>query len=293
MIGVPAAGSERLAAVAGARLAAVSGTRPAAVSSAAPSGYPAGPSTVPLPLVPSPGSSGRPSRRTGRFAAGLRRLLPPGWFTARVDPGRPGAAALALVAAAAALVAAAGVWTQRPRAEPVDVLPTIAVPAEAPPTAAPTGPGADPLVVSVVGKVRVPGLVTLPVGSRVADAVVAAGGALPGVDLTGINLARRVGDGEQIAVGVAQPPGVTDGADDSDATAAGSPGGTPGSGPVDLNRATAAQLDALPGVGPVTAERILEWRAHNGRFNRVEQLREIDGIGEVRFGRLRGLVRVS
>jgi competence protein ComEA len=225
----------------------------------------------------------------GRLRAALRRLLPEAWRGARLDPGRPAATALALVAIGAALVAAIGVWSQRPRAEPVDTLPVVsaAAPARTPsptPAATPTPAPAGPLVVSVAGKVRHPGLVEVPAGARVADAVTAAGGPLPGVELSGVNLARKVSDGEQIAVGV--PPAPDAGG------AGGTPETGPPAGPLDLNRATAEQLDALPGVGPVTAERILEWRVRNGRFTSVEQLREVDGIGERRFSQLRELVRV-
>jgi competence protein ComEA len=244
----------------------------------------------------------------------LRRLLPAAWRDARVDPGRPGATALALVAAAAAVVAAIGVWVERPRAEPVGGLPevavvaepaataaaetaTVPVPAPAAPTTGSTTVPAEPLVVSVSGRVVRPGLVEVPAGSRVADVLAAAGGPAPGTDLAGLNLARRVVDGEQVAVGV--PP-----APDALPAAAGGAGGAVPSAPgpaagsarppgkLDLNSATPEQLDALPGVGPVTAQRILEWRTRHGRFARVEQLREIEGIGERRFGQLRELVTV-
>lgn len=137
-----------------------------------------------------------------------------------------------------------------------------------------------PLVVSVVGKVGAPGLVTLPAGARAADAVRAAGGALPGTDLTGVNLARRLADGEQIVVG--GPP----------APAAAGPSGAPG-GKVNLNTATVDELDGLSGVGAVTAKRIIDWRTQHGGFTAVEQLREIDGIGETKFSRLRDQVTVS
>ena len=238
----------------------------------------------------------------GRAGAVLRRLAPAGWREARVDPGRPGATALALVAAAAAVVAAVGVWFERPRAEPVPELPAVTVSAPAADTVAPaptaaaptaTAPAAPaaPLVVSVSGKVRRPGLVEVPEGARVADVLEAAGGALPGTDLSALNLARRVADGEQVAVGVPAAP------DAAPVPAPGgppAPGGAPGAstGKVDLNAATVEQLDALPGVGPVMAQRILEWRTRHGRFTRVEQLREIEGIGERRFAQLRELVTV-
>jgi len=136
------------------------------------------------------------------------------------------------------------------------------------------------VVVHVLGDVRRPGLVTLPSGSRVADAVEAAGGLRKGGSTGSLNLARTVVDGEQVMVS-------------RDAAAAPGPGGGgTAAGPLDLNTATADQLDELPGVGPVTAERILAWRTEHGRFASVDQLREVSGIGAVTFERLAPLVRV-
>lgn len=112
---------------------------------------------------------------------------------------------------------------------------------------------------------------------------------LPGVDLAGVNLARKVGDGEQVAVGV--PPAPDAGPAPVPGTGAGAATGGAGTTPLDLNTATVEQLDALPGVGPVTAQRIVDWRARNGRFATVDQLREVEGIGERRLGQLRELVR--
>jgi len=189
------------------------------------------------------------------------------------------------VGVVAAVVAAVGVWREAPRAEPVADLPALVTTTTA---AAPMSSAASPpedLVVAVAGKVRRPGLVRVPPGSRVADALDAAGGVLPGVDLSGVNLARKMSDGEQVAVGV--PP-----APDAAPAAGGAPGaaGTD-QAPLDLNAATVEQLDALPGVGPVTAQRIVDWRTRNGRFATVDQLREVEGIGERRLGQLRELVR--
>lgn len=245
--------------------------------------------------APELGDEGRASPvGSGPLARRWRAVLPVSWRGARIDPGRPGATALALVAALAAVAAAVGVWLDRPQAEPVgaaQALPAVVVtsaPAADQPVAESAAPPSGPLVLSVSGKVERPGLIELPEGARVADALEAAGGALPGTDLSSLNLARRVVDGEQIAVGVPPAP---------DAAAAPGPGsttpdGSANGGPVDLNTATEGQLDALPGVGPVTAQRILEWRQRNGRFSRVEQLREIEGIGERRFAQLRELVVV-
>lgn len=187
------------------------------------------------------------------------------------------------------MVAAVGVWADRPRAEPLAALPAVSMTAADPTVTATTATGPPPpLTIAVAGEVARPGLVEVPDGARVADVLQAAGGVLPGTDLSALNLARRVADGEQVAVGVPPAP------DAVPATGgAGAPGGNgDGPGPVDLNRADAAALDALPGVGPVTAERILAWRERNGRFTRIEQLREVEGIGERRFAQLRELVVV-
>lgn len=137
------------------------------------------------------------------------------------------------------------------------------------------------LVVDVAGKVRSPGIVVLEPGSRVADAIDAAGGAKRGVDLTSLNLARVLQDGEQILVGVTPPPGVA-------ATAVPPPegeasndgdGGSEGD-LININTASATELEELSGVGPVTAAAIIDWRTTNGGFQSVDQLIEVDGIGE-------------
>jgi competence protein ComEA len=161
------------------------------------------------------------------------------------------------------------------------------------------------VVVSVVGLVHKPGLVTLTPGARVADALQAAGGAMDGADTTGLNMARPLGDGEQIVVGLAPVSGqpaalgssVTAGSASGSKTPA-PPGSVKGSARpkagevIDLNTATVEQLDALPGVGPVTAAAIVAWRQANGKFTSVDQLADVDGIGPARLDKLRALVRV-
>ncbi|MBN0046271.1 ComEA family DNA-binding protein [Streptomyces actuosus] len=148
-------------------------------------------------------------------------------------------------------------------------------------------PGAE-IVVDVGGKVRRPGIHRLPAGSRVADALDAAGGARPGTDLTGLNRARFLADGEQVIVGATAPVTVT-----GAGTAPGgpmAPGAVPVA-PVSLNTATLDQLDTLPGVGPVLARHIVDYRTRHGGFRSVDELREVNGIGERRFADLRNLVR--
>jgi competence protein ComEA len=167
------------------------------------------------------------------------------------------------------------------------------------PTAgSPAAEPGGPVVVSVVGLVHRPGLVTLDSGARIADALTAAGGTLDGADLIGLNMARRVSDGEQIVVGIASPPGTPTAMGSSVTAPRGqAEGPTAEAGPeppssVNLNTATPEELDALPGVGPVTAAAIVGWRDANGRFTSVEQLGEVDGIGPARLEKLRDLVHV-
>jgi len=148
----------------------------------------------------------------------------------------------------------------------------------------------------VVGAVRDPGVVELAPGSRVTDAVEAAGGVTRRAAVASINLARPVLDGEQVVVLRRGDPGSL--VAPAPSVGAASPGGAvPGGsgpvvGPVDLNSATLEQLDNLPGIGPVLAQRILDWRTTNGRFSTVEELGEVSGIGEATLGDLRPLVRV-
>ncbi|WP_448613544.1 ComEA family DNA-binding protein [Modestobacter sp. URMC 112] len=217
---------------------------------------------------------------------GLGRHRAPG-SAARLDPGRPGARALCATALAAAVLVGGWTWADRPEVEPVTAGVAATSPAASPgPSAAPTEPSPAPpssavLVVSVVGQVARPGLVTLPVGSRVADALTAAGGLLPEADPAAVNAAALLTDGQQVAVGVPGAP-------------AGAPPGTGGAGTglLDLNAATVADLDALPGIGPVLAQRIVDHRATQGPFTSVEQLDDVSGIGPAIYAELAELVTV-
>jgi competence protein ComEA len=139
---------------------------------------------------------------------------------------------------------------------------------------------APQVVVDVGGRVRHPGLVTLPAGSRVADALAAAGGALRSADIATLDLAARVSDGQLLLIGV---PGA------AQSVGAGAGGS---SGPIDLNAATVDQLDALPGVGPVLAQHIVDWRQTHGGFTTVDQLQQVPGIGPHKFDDLKSLVMV-
>ena len=155
-------------------------------------------------------------------------------------------------------------------------------------TAAPGPGGPGSVVVHVVGEVLAPGVVTLPAGARVVEAIDAAGGATASADLAALNLARVVADGEQVIV---PGPGATGGgATNAAPGASGAAGSVPTT--LDLNAADLADLDGLPGIGPVLAQRIVAWRKEHGRFSTVDELGEITGIGPSVLAGLRDLVRV-
>lgn len=212
---------------------------------------------------------------------------------------------LAVVAVLVAAAVGIAAWSAlRDRADPVPVSAVSAEPtglavispsasasasASSSASVAPGAPGAaeagSEVTVDVAGKVRRPGIAVLPSGSRVVDAVEAAGGARRGVDLTSINLARPLVDGEQILVGVHPPAGV--------AGTLGSPDEPAATGAlVNLNTADQATLETLPGVGPVTATAILDWRDEHGGYTAVDELLEVDGIGEATLEDLAPLVTI-
>ncbi|MEU2430292.1 ComEA family DNA-binding protein [Streptomyces sp. NPDC007861] len=230
-------------------------------------------------------------RERGRIA--LRERLPL-WIQLRCGLEARTLAALAVVLVVGVGFAVQHFWTGRP--EPVhapqlvrESRPGVSAPPgpepESSPGQPPEAPAGARIVVDVSGKVRRPGVLRLPAGSRVADALRAAGGVRAGTDITGLNRARVLMDGEQVVVGVAAPPGA--GVPGQAGGAA--PGQAPG--PVSLNSATAEQLDTLPGVGPVLAQHIVDYRTEHGGFRSVDELRDVDGIGDRRFEDLQSLVR--
>lgn len=232
----------------------------------------------------------------------LRDRLPL-WLQLRCSLEPRSLAALAVVLLGAAVLAGTHFWSARPQAvsvpEPMRevaaaeaLVPPADPEASGLPGAAPgamSGPSAEgaPIVVDVSGKVRKPGIQRLPSGARVADALLAAGGVREGADTTGLNRARVLTDGEQVVVGLPGVQPVPGG------TADGGTGAVPagGTAQLSLNTATPEQLESLPGVGPVLAQHIVAHRTEHGGYRSVDELREVDGIGDRRFEDLRPLVR--
>jgi competence protein ComEA len=222
----------------------------------------------------------------------LRRPAPPVTWRDRIESVAdatgvtPGRLLFGAVLAAAALVG--GLWLLRPPPEPVEVsLPFASTTTPPSSTTASTAP--TTLLVHVAGAVVLPGVHEVPAGARVIDAIDAAGGLAPGADGARINLAAPVSDGERVyvpVVGEEPPPAVVGNA------ATGTGGAASPAGPVNLNSADEAALDALPGVGPATAAAIVEHRARIGRFTTVDQLLDVRGIGEAKLEQLRPLVVV-
>ena len=258
---------------------------------------------IPAPAIPDTGRHRRPAPPKPAILT-----VPMAFRGVRARPRRLAVLGVLAVLVAAAVVLGVRVAWARSSAQPQPVaaaahgppggLVARTVPAAFASTKAaglPTAAGV--LLVHVVGQVSRPGVVRLAPGARVLDAVQAAGGATPSADLNRLNLARPVADGEQIVVpkpGESIPVGGAPGAGGAGvgsarqgSTAAGSAGGL-----VDLNTADASTLDSLPGVGPVLAQRILDWRTQHGRFSSVEELGEVSGIGDKLMAQIGPKVRV-
>ena len=237
------------------------------------------------------------ARMPGRHASRRTVAAPSGWVGLVPDPVRGrvgvGAAQLAVVAVLAVVGLVATCWflvrsgghevgapvaihtPAQPLARPRGSTAPVDTAAEG---AAPPSASSSKVVVDVAGKVRRPGIAVLRPGARVVDAIRAAGGARPGVDLGSLNLAQVLTDGEQIVVGgsVVTPTGVA-------AAASGAPGTAT---LVDLNTADQTALESLPEVGPVTAQAIIAWRSEHGGFSAVSQLLDVDGIGDATLAKL-------
>jgi competence protein ComEA len=237
----------------------------------------------PPPVVPTPGRHAArrqvrlsvvPDTLRGRLAIGPAQLAliavlvalglaVTAWWVVRAEPGQPTAPSATPGTPASGLVS---------------MVPEAAA------TASPVA-GGERVTVDVAGKVRRPGIAVLDPGSRVVDAIRAAGGAVKGVDLSSVNLARPLVDGEQILVGeqpAPAPPG-----------AAPAPGSSAPTGPlVNRNLAGQAELESLPEVGPVTAQAILAWRDQHGGFTAVAELLEIDGIGDATLAQITPYVTI-
>ncbi|MEU1912709.1 helix-hairpin-helix domain-containing protein [Streptomyces massasporeus] len=271
-----------------------------------------------LEAEPMSGLQGEDGRAGGgvwreRAGSALRERMPL-WLQARCGLERRSVLALAVVLVVAAAFAVQHFWTGRTQSvRPPEVV-RAAVPygegqesgqtggkddpgaarvpagAASEASAGSVKAGAPEIVVDVGGKVRDPGIHRLPAGSRVADALHAAGGVKPGTDTDGLNRARFLVDGEQVIVGGPAPAPATGAGGGS------APGGPAGgvaapAAPIPLNTATVDQLDTLPGVGPVLAQHIIDYRTQHGGFRSVDELREVNGIGDRRFADLRDLVR--
>ncbi|MET8382103.1 ComEA family DNA-binding protein [Streptosporangium canum] len=217
-------------------------------------------------------------------------------------PGRPGLRLLLLIALIAVMIGGVYAWRSQPEPEPLAPPPPVSGPSLLTPASAlsPQSGSAQSgslqsgsaqsgssrpgtlieVTIHVTGKVRRPGVITLPAGSRITDAVRAAGGVRKGASTGPLNLARKLVDGEQIIVGAAGP------------AAAAPPTADPAPIVLDLNTATPQQLEQLPGVGEVLARRIVEYRDGHGGFRTVEQLREVSGIGDRKYAEIREKVHV-
>lgn len=231
------------------------------------------------------------------------------WLQARCGLERRNVVALSVLLVVAAVFALQHFWTGRTQGVQAPEVVRAGAPfgeigadgdrgsgqrGEAEPTASggisnTVGTAGAMIVVDVSGKVREPGVHRLPTGSRVADALKAAGGVRPGANTDALNRARFLVDGEQVVVGGPAAAPVPASGVGGPVTGGGPVGAAPA--PFSLNTATVEQLDTLPGVGPVLARHILDYRTQHGGFRSVDELREVNGIGDRRFADLRNLVR--
>ncbi len=216
-------------------------------------------------------------RRLTQLAASFESEIPPEQpddtpvvSTRRIDAAH--VRVLVTIAVAAGVLLTWWLLSERPRTSSPE---PVGLSAEAPP---PTPTPSAELVVDVAGKVKHPGIVTLPAGSRVHEAIAEAGGVRGKVDTATLNMARVLVDGEQILVGVEPVPGDP------------ASGGTSAGARISLGTATLEQLDTLPGIGPVTAQAILDHRSEHGPFASVDDLLDVNGIGAATLADIRDQV---
>ncbi len=231
-------------------------------------------------IPPPPEESGLPEAPQVAPARAAGSGLPPPaqWGRAVWEFSRAHLVAVGIVLLTGCLWA--GYNVLQARSTPVPAPPVATVVAS--PTPSPS-PAPARILVHVLGEVHRPGVVSVPEGARVQDALAAAGGLTPEADPAELNLAAVLVDGTQLVIGrQGEPRGEVRGS---------GPTGS-ASQPVSLNTATQAELEELPGIGPVTAGRIIAWREEHGRFTRVEELQEVDGIGPATYARLVDHVRV-
>ncbi len=272
----------------------LAGIRPAPLDPPV-AGGPDGPGEPPERPAEAVSSLQRPGRHARRPAVSASAVadwvhdrLPP-TLQGRVQLGASHLSVVALIVAAA--LAGTCWWVLGAHGDGAAVpdgsrpSPHLSVAALATPVSSPAASPAAPspsatIVVDVAGKVRRPGIATLPSGARVVDAIEAAGGVRKGVHLRSLNLARVLVDGEQVVVGVPPPRGVA-----ASAASGAQPGGS-ATPMVNINTAGESELENLPGVGPVTAAAIVQWRSENGAFTAVDELLEISGIGDATLAKM-------
>ncbi|MEW1641791.1 ComEA family DNA-binding protein [Streptomyces sp. NPDC091219] len=254
--------------------------------------------------------AGETGTRRDRVGAALRERMPV-WVQARCGLERRNVIALGVLLLVAGVFAVQHFWVGRTQPVRAPEVVHAAAPFGGEGGAAGKGAGArgasstagaagaagavgaagSEIVVDVSGKVREPGVHRLPGGSRVTDALRAAGGVRPGTNTEGLNRARFLVDGEQIVVGGPVPAAVQGAGGANTAGVTGSAAGAAPAAPVSLNTGTADQLNTLPGVGPVLAQHIIDYRTQHGGFRSVDELRQVNGIGDRRFADLRDLVQ--
>ena len=199
----------------------------------------------------------------------------------------------AYVALAIVIAALGARYLVLPRTASGGAPPALVLAAASPSAAVDASPSAlAEVMVYVCGAVRRPGVVRLPAGARVADALELAGGPTARAELSAVNLAAKVGDGQQIVVPERAPEGAAPGAPAPAVGPTAAPAATPGGALVNINTASLSELESLSGVGPSTAQKIIDYRTANGGFTSVEQLMDVPGIGDAKFAAMKDSITI-